>query len=353
MVKNGMENIMSKNINSEIKVTVIMSAYNHAQYVENSIKSVFNQTYENYKFVVADDASTDDTLKVLMKYEDRIDEIHVYQSNSGYGRGRELIRKSDTQYTAIINSDDSWDSGKLEKQVTYMEAHPECGACFTWCDEVDDDGRLVDIQMFKVNNRTKEEWMLYFWKNGNCLAHPSILIRTDVYQKLCEKNINVFRQIPDFYMWLQLVQNWEIHIIEESLVKFRHHKKNQNVSAFTAVNCIRTDMENEYIWYKIIKEMDDTYFKKAFQSMLINPDAESKEELLCEKFFILCISPVMATQSAAVLFFYDIFENPKYYQVLTEKYGYTAKMFYEQEMMMGKGKYQLELLQENSRLSRQ
>ncbi len=45
-------------------------------------------------------------------------------------------------------------------------------------------------------------------------------------------------------MWVKLIQNWEIHIIEEPLVKFCHHKNNQNVSAFTAVNCIRTDMEN-------------------------------------------------------------------------------------------------------------
>lgn len=119
------------------------------------------------------------------------------------------------------------------------------------------------------------------------------------------------------------------------------------------MNCIRTDMENEYIWYKIMKEMDDCYFKKAFKSMLMNPDAKGKEELLCEKFFILCISPVMATQSAAILFFYDIFENPKYYQVLTDKYGYTVKMFYDQEMMIGKGKYQLELLEQNSICGRQ
>lgn len=335
------------------KVTIIMSAYNHEDYIESAIRSVLNQTYKNYKFIVADDASTDHTANVILKYQDDIDEIHLYDNNSGHGRGRTFILQADTEYTAIISSDDFWEQQKLEKQIDYMEHHPKCGACFTWCDEIDENEELVDIQMFKINNRIKEEWMLYFWKNGNCLAHPSILIRTEIYKQLCSSNISVFKQLPDFYMWLQLVQNWEIHIIEESLVKFRHHKKNQNVSAFTAVNCIRTDMENEYIWYKIMKEMDDCYFKKAFKSMLMNPDAKGKEELLCEKFFILCISPVMATQSAAILFFYDIFENPKYYQVLTDKYGYTVKMFYDQEMMIGKGKYQLELLEQNSIYGRQ
>ena len=121
-------------------VTIIMSAYNHGEYVEDAIKSVLNQTYKNYKFIVADDASTDNTVDVLMKYEDVIDEIHLYDTNSGYGRGSELILLSQTKYTAIINSDDRWEPQKLEKQITYMEQHPEYGACFTWCDEVDEDG---------------------------------------------------------------------------------------------------------------------------------------------------------------------------------------------------------------------
>lgn len=332
----------------ENRVTVVMPAYNHEAYIEKSIESVLNQTYKRFKFIVADDASTDNTVEKILKYEDVIDEIHLYDNNSGYGRNLELARKFNTTYTAIINSDDCWEPQKLEKQVAYMDEHPECGACFTWCNEVDDEGKSTEVQVFQVRNRSKEEWMLHFWKNGNCLAHPSILIRTELYQQLSQSNIGMFRQLPDFYMWLHLIQDWEIHVIEENLVKFCHHKNKQNVSAFTAINCIRTDLENEYIWYKVMKEMDYGYFKKAFQSMFINPRATSKEELICEKFFILCISPVMATQSAAVLYFYDVFENPDYYNVLCKKYGYTDKMFYDQEMQIGKGKYQLNLLQENS-----
>lgn len=332
----------------ENRVTVVMPAYNHEEYIEKSIESVLNQTYKRFKFIVADDASTDNTVEKILKYEDVIDEIHLYDNNSGYGRNLELARKFNTTYTAIINSDDCWEPQKLEKQVAYMDEHPECGACFTWCNEVDDEGKSTDVQVFQVQNRSKEEWMLHFWKNGNCLAHPSILIRTELYQQLSRSNIGMFRQLPDFYMWLHLIQEWEIHVIEENLVKFCHHKNKQNVSAFTSINCIRTDLENEYIWYKVMKEMDNGYFKKAFQSMFINPRAVSKEELICEKFFILCISPVMATQSAAVLYFYDVFENPDYYNVLCKKYGYTDKMFYDQEMQIGKGKYQLNLLQENS-----
>ncbi len=331
-------------------VTIVMSAYNHGDYVENAIKSVLNQTYKNYKFVVADDASTDNTVDIIMKYEDVIDEIHLYDVNSGCGRGSELILQSTTKYTAIINSDDAWEPEKLEKQVAYMETHPECGACFTWCDEVDENGKLTDMQFFKVKNRSKEEWMYRFWKAGNCLAHPSILIRTELYQELCRANNNVFRQLPDFYMWIKLVQKWEIYIIRENLVRFCHHEKNRNVSACTVDNCFRSDMEAEYIWYKTMKAMDTEYFKKAFKSVMMNPDASSDEEILCEKYFVLCISPVMPVQSAAALYYYDVFENAENYKVLCEKYAYHNREFHQQEMKSGKGKFQVELFEQNNEL---
>ena len=329
-------------------VTIIMSAYNHGEYVEDAIKSVLNQTYKNYKFIVADDASTDNTVDVLMKYEDVIDEIHLYDTNSGYGRGSELILLSQTKYTAIINSDDRWEPQKLEKQITYMEQHPEYGACFTWCDEVDEDGKSMDSQVFQVANRLKEEWMFYFWKKGNCLAHPSILIRTELYQKLCRVNNNVFRQIPDFNMWLKLIQKWEIYVIEENLVKFLHHKKNENVSAGTVANFLRNDME--YIWYKCIKKMDDDYFKKTFREVMINPYAQDHKEILCEKYFVLCVSPIESIKSSAVLYYYDVFQNIENYNVLREKYGYTNWEFHQQEMQMGKGKRQADLMSENDRV---
>lgn len=332
------------------KVTIIMSAYNHEDYIESAIRSVLNQTYKNYKFIVADDASTDHTAEILMKYENSIDEIHLYDKNSGHGRGREFILQVDTEYTAIISSDDFWEQQKLERQIDYMEQHPECGACFTWCDEIDENGRLLDNQVFCVNNRSKEEWMLYFWKNGNCLAHPSILIRTEIYKELCRENINVFKQLPDFFMWIRLIQKWEIHIIEESLVNFRHHVKNQNVSASTSVNRVRNDMEAEYIWYKIMKKMESNFFKKAFQSTMINPNVKSEEEIVCEKYFAMCISPLEAVQSASVLYYYDVFENKDNYQALQEKYQYGNREFYIKEMQIGKGKKQVDLMKENDEL---
>ena len=326
------------------QVTVVMSAYNHGKYVEKAIQSVLNQSYKNVYFMVADDASTDDTVDVLMKYENDIDEIHLYDCNSGAGRCRDLVAMTRTKYVALINSDDYWESTKLEKQVSYMEAHPECAACFTWCNEVDGNGNEVNSNVFCVKNRTKAEWMYRFWSEGNCLAHPSILIRTEIYQDLISCNNGVFKQVPDFNMWMKLVQEYDIYIIEEKLVNFVYHKSalSENVSAPTYENTVRDSMEVSFIWYRTMKEMQDSFFREAFKTVMINPQVETHEEILCEKFFVLCMSPIMGVQNAALTFYYDVFADRGLYHVLEEKYGYTNKMFHEFDVQNGFGTKMIE-----------
>lgn len=329
----------------EKKVTVIMTAYNHERYVEKAIQSVLNQTYHDFRFVVADDASTDCTADILMKYDKDIDEIHLYQQNSGHGRNKELILNAKTKYIAIMHSDDYWDLTKLEKQVAYMEQHPECAACFTWCNEWTEEGELLEQQVFQVTNRTKEEWMYRFWQMGNCLAHPSILIKTEIYQELNRINNAVFRQLPDFNMWVSLVQKYDIHVIGENLVNFLHHKSetSENVSEPNLKNSIRNDIELSFIWYKTMKEMEDIYFKKTFAKVMVNPDAMSHEEILCEKYFVLCISPLLQVQNASINYYYDVFRDENAYKVLNDKYGYFNKFFHEQVLQIGYGKKLMKL----------
>lgn len=318
-------------------VTIIMSAYNHEQYVEQAIQSVLAQTYQGAYFIAADDASTDNTAAILMKYEEQIDELHLYDLNSGSSRGRDLIFRVRTEYTAMINSDDYWERDKLEKQVRYLEEHPECAACFTWCNEIDEDGNDKSSGMFQQKNKTKEEWMRFFWENGNCLAHPSILIRTKVYQEVTKENTALFRQLSDYYRWLLLVQKYELHIIEEKLINFRYHDSaaGVNVSMPNNENMIRDAMEQSYMWYKIMLEMDDQYFRNAFADILKDKEASSHEQILCEKYFVLASSPILGVAQASIYFYYEVFRDIEVYQVLMNNYGFYNKDFYSKELQIG------------------
>ncbi|MDF2511041.1 MAG: hypothetical protein K0S04_907 [Herbinix sp.] len=326
------------------RVGVIIPCYNHVNFVEQAIDSVLNQTYQSFDIYAADDASSDGTNEKLLKYEDKLKEIHLFDVNYGE-RATYLLSRLDNEYTALLSSDDFWHENKLERQVHYLDEHPDCAACFTWCNQVDDKGEIIKgVVPFNQKNRNSEEWMLYFYVRGNCLVHPSILIRTDIYRRLVDKQYQAFRQIPDFQMWVELVQNDKIHVIEEELMSFRWHSSSNstNVSALTAENDVRHQNEECYMWYETIANMENEYFKKAFKDMLINPFAHEPEELMCEKFFVLSKARMELVRQAAVFYFYDIFKEKKVQDCLLNQYGFGKKDFFQLEMKIGSAKMYLD-----------
>ncbi len=311
-------------------VSVLMSAYNHEKYVAKTVDSVLNQTYKNIEFLVADDCSSDNTCSELLKYEKEIDEIHLFDENA-YGRLNFLSLIAKGKYIAIINSDDVWEKDKIKKQVCYMENHPEIVACFTGAQCIDENDNPMDFDLFLNQNMKKESWMRQFYMYGNCLAHPSVLIRKEVYQELQNSGISMFRQLPDYWMWVKLVQNNEIHVIEQDLLKFRMHESGNdaNTSARTEENGIRHCNEERYLWYDTFKNMDNDYFKKVFSKQLVYPNANSNEEILCEKFFVLKNSNKVYLRQAALFFLYDICKNEKVVSVLKEQYKFKYADIYE------------------------
>lgn len=310
-------------------VSVIMSAYNHEKYVAEAIESVLNQTYSNIEFLVADDCSTDGTVQEILKYEDRIDQIHLFGDNA-FGRKPFLSSIAKGKYIAVMNSDDVWCEDKLSMQVAYMENHPECGACFTGVATVAEDEEGAMLQEFIADNKKKEEWMHHFFINGNCLAHPSVLIDRLLYEKLLSEGAYAFRQLGDFWMWTKLIQNYEIHVIERELTKFRYHEtgKNQNVCAHTMENNRRLGVEEAYIWYHTIKNMDARFFVEAFKEELLNKDAKEESEILCEKFFVLLNADRSHLMQAAAFFVFDIYQKPDVAETLEKKYRFSRKDVY-------------------------
>lgn len=309
-------------------VSVLMSAYNHEKYVAAAVESVLNQTYGNYEFLVADDASSDNTVQELVRYEDRIDEIHLFDENA-VGRLNFLIERAKGKYIAIMNSDDIWEKDKLQMQVEYMENHPECGACFTGAACINESGELVKSP-FLQENMTKERWMHYLFKNTNCLAHPSILIHREMYCDLLNSGVPIFRQLPDFWMWIRLLQKQEIHVVEKELIRFLVHEEgdNPNTSANTLENRVRTSWEINYLWYDAIKNMEEEYFREVFLDDMKNKEATGREEICCEKYFILK-ETVTYLAVAAIFYLYDIGQDREIIRTFQEKYGVTYQKLHE------------------------
>lgn len=303
-------------------VSVILPCYNHEEFVAEAIESVLNQTYKNIEFIVADDGSTDGTAAVMQRYSQYFTKEIYLKENTATGIVKELEQNAAGKYIALMHSDDIWEPNKLELQISYLEEHEECGACLTWCMGIDRHMEEIDNTVFLKTNQSREEWMRYFWEHGNAFCNPSSVIRRDLG---ITDGMNPYRQLPDFFKWIEMVQYTEIHIIPKVLVQMRWHpnEKVENTSAPTKINQLRQEVELGSGWLDVIRRMKPEFFVKAFQNLMCDPSARTEEEIQCEKFFLLLNHDSVFVQNSAWCYLAEIYRNAE--QCLVEKYHYTKR----------------------------
>lgn len=316
-------------------VSVIMSCYNHSEFVAEAIESVLAQSYKNIEFLVADDGSEDSSPEVMQRYSKHFTKEYYFKDNAG---GRFLLLKEQAcgKYIALLNSDDVWDKDKLALQVAFLESHREYGACFTWCEYTNERLEPLEDMTFIKGNRSRSEWMKYFWTEGNAICNPSGLILRELSLK-APRYGSACWQLPDFFKWIDMVQTHSIYIIPKLLTKMRRHQSENasNVSACSGRNLVRSMIEEGCNWGWVIRDMEAGFFREAFGNLMINPAAVTEEEIKCEKYFLMLKHYNMFVQNSAFIFLSEVY--PAIGNCLAEKYRYTVKELKEDMLAKGIG----------------
>jgi len=109
--------------NKKTEVDIILPNYNSLEFIDKTVQSVINQSFENWRLIIIDDFSDIKTRRKIKKYE-KLKKIKIYwlKKNRGAAYCRNLaINKSNSKYLAFIDSDDIWEKNKLKLQVRYMK----------------------------------------------------------------------------------------------------------------------------------------------------------------------------------------------------------------------------------------
>lgn len=200
-------------------VSIITPVYNCEKYVEETIKSVLSQGYENWEHLIVDDASTDGTRKLLDKYQDidpRIKVIHLEQ-NGGVANARNVgIYTAKGEYVAFLDSDDLWKENKLEQHMKFIRDN-HLYFSYTAYDVMDEQGRyLKSITPSKL--RVNYEQLLY----TNVIPCCTVIIKAELIKK--EKMPKIKHE--DYAAWLNVLKNNGIEAVAlpETLSKYRKVK---------------------------------------------------------------------------------------------------------------------------------
>lgn len=211
-------------------VSVVIPTYNRADLLPRAIKSVLNQTFQNFELIIVDDGSVDDTKRIVKKFIKMSNKInYIYQENRGESAARNLGKeKTKGNYIAFLDSDDEWLSEKLEKQIKlFQQSKFSENLGFVGCY-----GFVV-----KDNNQSKNNpFFIHRIPNfrGNilkeilsfcCIFSPSsVLIKREaIINEKFDENIKLG---PDWDMWIRIAQKYDFDFVEEPLFKYYLHQEN-------------------------------------------------------------------------------------------------------------------------------
>ena len=112
-------------------VSIVVPVYNAGRFLDETINTVKNQTYENWELLLVDDCSTDDSKKVFLKYEDdkRIHWIRLTKNVGAAEARNNGIDRANGRYLCFLDADDKWDKNKIIEQVNYMKK-TGCAFCY-------------------------------------------------------------------------------------------------------------------------------------------------------------------------------------------------------------------------------
>ena len=212
-------------------VSVCIGAYNRKGTIRECVDSVLAQTWKNREIVVVDDASTDGIREILQEYDDRI-RLICRESNSGICpvTRNQATRASKGEYVAFLDSDDVWYPEKLEKQVAFLETHPDIPLCHTLCNVIDRDSKVVGVRQ-PLETMPSTGWIF-----DRLLDHCWITISTVMVRRSLFSEIGKFNEGDpygylgeDHEFFLRVAKKHPIGLVEEILAGFR--KAGQGITA--------------------------------------------------------------------------------------------------------------------------
>lgn len=199
------------------KVSVIIPAYNKAEYTRRAVESVLAQSYPSIEVIVVDDGSSDNTSQVMASFKDKI--RYVLKTNGGACSARNLgIRESVGKYIAFLDCDDLYEPHKIQKCADYLEAHPEYGFVHTAARFINHEDRVEGT--YDHPKSRHQGWIARRLILGNHICNSTALVRREVLERAGFFDETIFTP-GDWDLWLRLAGIAQVGYVGEPLTRYR------------------------------------------------------------------------------------------------------------------------------------
>lgn len=201
------------------KISVVLAVYNGAPFLAETLESILHQTFRDFEFIAVDDGSTDSTSEILASFQARDSRLIVKRNptNLGIPVSRNLgCQLATGDYIAVTDADDISLAQRFERQVQFLEQHPEIALVGSSMEHIDEAGK-VTAQVDLPTNPRLIQWMTIF---TFVFVHSSIMMRRSAAASLGFYS----EQMPvalDFDLVGRMSMSYQLANIPDRLVQYR------------------------------------------------------------------------------------------------------------------------------------
>jgi len=207
-------------------VSIVIPCYNHEDFVQDSIQSVIDQTYDNIELIIIDDSSKDNSISKIQDMVDSCEQRFVrFEFRSRPNKGlsetlNEAIEWCEGEYYSATASDDIILKDKIQIQVDFLVEHQDISAVFGGVKLIDENNKILSTRLRDAELYSFEKIIMH----KQDLPAPTQMIRLESIKKVGGYDPSLV--IEDWYMWLKLIKVGNIFYINEVFALYRQHDNN-------------------------------------------------------------------------------------------------------------------------------
>ncbi len=271
------------------KLSVILITYNHEKYIRKALDSVLSQETDfPFEVVIGEDCSPDDTRNICKEYKKKYpDQVRLVSRDKNTGRPTlnvyETTMKCRGEYLAYLEGDDYWtDTHKLQKQVDFLESHPEYIACTHSHKMIDDEGKdITDPEVLKISELYRwsgEFTMENFKTSGHWPGHYASVVSRNIYKTKKHDYTILYRShdfVDDGQILLFLLMEGKIFRMDDEMSVWRYVRRSGG-NSWTSRSMKRNIQREDVAMCKtLMKWLEDEYGLTEYAKIKAQKDFET------------------------------------------------------------------------------
>ncbi len=232
-----------------MKISIVVLSYNQGQFIEETLKSIFNQSYKNYQVIVIDGRSQDKTIKILKKYQKKYPEKLTWISEKDKGQTEAInkgLKLAKGDILTYLNSDDLYEKNTLAEAVDFFKKNPQAKIIYGQGKFINEKGRYLG------NYKTQHPDFNSLFKEC-VISQPTVFFKKEAYKKIGEFDEN-FNYAMDYDYWIRVAKKYQFYYAEKVIAYTRLHKNSKT-------------SQSEQVFKEILKVLKKNYGKVSDQAI--------------------------------------------------------------------------------------